>query len=439
MTKKTRSGWLAIITVMIVTIALSFFLPRMIILNLSRQITGYGYTLSSVYEIYKEKIDDEMNDYDVSLTIYNNQIYFAWTETNGSYYGIRLGTLIKDIAITTNITPKHQTGFNGFSKVIAYNDKIYIVWVTITDRGDFDVVSCYYKYGDANVSNIVSLGFPFATYKVIELYPDMMVYNDTLYGVWSVRGKTTGGWYVSDILIQENNGTGWGNITDNLLPFNVRWAGYIDTVVYDNNPYIIFSSVNDTGHQNIATMILHKNQGIWNPYTYFITTTPFRKYDEYPSKKSIDFYPSTVVYKNKLYIFSSTNSETLTEGSDYDIVMRIVDKTGIVKTKEITNSENRGYDSAPYATVYDNKLFVAWTTNDTTITNDTDFDIVYRYYDGTKWSEIYELTPANDTGDDRCAKMIVYNDNLYFFWESNSTYTHGEDYDIVYRILSRVV
>ena len=385
----------------------------------------YKYVLSQIYELTIDT-DEPKNDFDVAIAIYDNKLYASWTTIKDrDNYKITLKSISENSNEMINITPEWSIGFNGFSKLVSYNDKLYITWVSnsVMNRTDFDIVCRTYNITTEHLSAIESLGFPYG-YKVLELFHDVIVFNDMLYAVWSVRGMTTPGNYVSDIVIQSSNGTSWGELKTELLPFGLLRCEYVNTIVYDDKIYVLFSCMVATNKYEIGVLLFDNET---NPL-YLMKTE---------SENSIDSWPFATVYKDKLYVFSSTNDNTITNGSDYDIVMRCFNESGLLYTQEITGLDNNGDDFAPYALVYDDKLFVTWTSNDITITNDSDLDIVYKYYDGTNWSETKEITLPNDIGDDRCSKMIVYNDNLYFFWESNSIYTTDSDYDIIYRILTK--
>ncbi|MBU2496197.1 MAG: hypothetical protein KJ935_06860, partial [Candidatus Omnitrophica bacterium] len=104
------------------------------------------------------------NDYDVGLTIYDDQLYAVWTEANASRYNIAAkyynGEWSNAIWVTEN-----STGFNGFPQLAVYNSTLYVVWVSgdpsITGTDNWDVV--VKDYGKENITPLgfrTTLGFP---------------------------------------------------------------------------------------------------------------------------------------------------------------------------------------------------------------------------------------------------------------------------------------
>jgi len=371
---------------------------------------------------------NDRNDYDVGLTIYDDKLYAVWTEANISVYNIVAkcydGEWSNVIGVTGN-----STGFNGFPQLAVYNNNLYVVWVSgdpsITGSNNWDVV--VKDYGKENITPLdfpTTLGFP---YRVAELCPSLTVYNNSLYAVWSVTGPMGGG-KASNIVVQDFNCSEWGNIHE-LIPMPVAYAGFPCLTVYENNLYIFYSFSYEGKEADIRMSIY---DGEWREENKMLLVN-------YESDSGFDMFPRATVYHNKLYVAWMTNDTGISNGDDYDIVIRCFDGKNWGDITEVTYKSDEGYDGFPCLTVFDNKLFVAWTTNDTGISHGNDFDVVLRYYDGSKWSSIQEITFSDDIGDDRCPQMIVYKNKLHVFWESNSSTIDGDDYDIVYRILSKII
>lgn len=95
-----------------------------------------------------------------------------------------------------------------------------------------------------------------------------------------------------------------------------------------------------------------------------------------------------------------------------------------------------GADYWSQLAVFNSKLYCMWVTNDTTKTNGTDWDVVYRSTsDGVSWSGYQEVSEIDDGdwSDDDC-RMIVYNNELYAIWRTrNDEIAQGPDFDIVMR------
>jgi len=99
--------------------------------------------------------------------------------------------------------------------------------------------------------------------------------------------------------------------------------------------------------------------------------------------------------------------------------------------EEVTSPEIIGYQQSPMPVEFQGKLHLFWSGNTPENTNDHDFDIIHANYDGERWSDSEELTP-NDSGNDYNPFPIVYQDTLFLFWSSDdSTITDGSDNDLV--------
>jgi hypothetical protein len=366
------------------------------------------------------------NDYDVGLTVYDDKLYAVWVEVNASKYNIAAKYYDGKWSNTTGVTG-NSAGFNGFPQLAVYNSTLYVVWVSgdssITGSDNWDVV--VKDYGKENIASLAfptTIGFP---YRVAELCPGLIVYNNTLYAIWSVTGPMGGG-KASTIVVQSFNGSEWGGIEE-LIPVPAAYTGFPYLMVYENRMYAFFSFSYEGKEADIRMSIY---DGKWKDENRMLPVN-------YEFDRGFDMYPRAAVYHNKLYVAWMTNDSGITNSDDYDIVIRCFDGKNWGNITELTYKSDEGHDAFPCLTVFDDKLFVAWTTNDSGISNSSDFDVVLRYYDGSKWSSIQEITPSDDMGDDRCPQMVVYRNKLYVFWESNSSVTNGDDYDIVYRVLSK--
>ena len=87
-----------------------------------------------------------------------------------------------------------------------------------------------------------------------------------------------------------------------------------------------------------------------------------------------------------------------------------------------------------------NKIYVVWEDGNNTSGSDTDWDIFYRYFDGSSWSKtqvISEPVPGQDIsiGESLYPAIAVENSNIYVVWrDSNNTNGAGPwDWDIFYR------
>lgn len=78
-------------------------------------------------------------------------------------------------------------------------------------------------------------------------------------------------------------------------------------------------------------------------------------------------------------------------------------------------------------------LFEAWVSEDPTLKDGDDADIVYKFYDGVNWSKTMEITPANDYFQDDSPQLVVFQDRLYCLWSAAETEDFFSNDDILLR------
>ncbi len=149
-----------------------------------------------------------------------------------------------------------------------------------------------------------------------------------------------------------------------------------------------------------------------------------------------DSRPCMIEFNSKLYVIWGSWGDEFSTGTDWDIVVREFNGVSWSAIYEISAPTDTGNDAHPYAIEYDGKLYVVWATTDPVISNGADWDIVIRCFDGASWGSIVEVTLPGDsvTGLDYHPKLGVYNDDLYVAWDTtDDTISNGTDTDIVVR------
>ena len=157
----------------------------------------------------------------------------------------------------------------------------------------------------------------------------------------------------------------------------------------------------------------------------------------YPGGDEKDSHPFLIEYDSKLFSIWATWGNEFSTGSDWDIVVREFDGSSWSDIYEITYPADAGNDARPHATIYDDELYVVWATNDPTVSDGSDWDIVIRSYDGTAWGSIQEVTMPGDAGGaliDYDPHIAEYNGDLYaVWWSEDDITTNGTDADICIR------
>jgi hypothetical protein len=148
---------------------------------------------------------------------------------------------------------------------------------------------------------------------------------------------------------------------------------------------------------------------------------------------AIDDDPEVVVYNNQLYVLWRTSNPNLGTGDDIDIVLtKTADGLNWSKPKEVTPSDDTGFNNRPRAAIFNNQLAVIWRT----VANDDLGALFLKFYDATSdsWTEVIKVSPQNEGGDDYSPDLIEFQDQLMVAWvtQDNMT-TRGLDSDVVVR------
>lgn len=139
--------------------------------------------------------------------------------------------------------------------------------------------------------------------------------------------------------------------------------------------------------------------------------------DFVPYSRFAHVVPEMTVYQDSLYIIWQTNSTIFSNGTDYDIVMTSYNGNSWSDIIEVTSLNDLYNDSHPTLAVFENELHIAWSTSKP-ISSGSEIDILYRNYDGKRWSNISQLTDFNDGKENNYPKLTVFKDNLYLVWIS---------------------
>jgi hypothetical protein len=114
-------------------------------------------------------------------------------------------------------------------------------------------------------------------------------------------------------------------------------------------------------------------------------------------------------------------------------------RLGVLSEPIPTQNNNKFISSAPSIAVEDNNVYVVWMDNGTFNTGD-DFDILYRFFNGTNWSPIQIISEPSLSGDSVNTEdsmqpdIVVENGEVYVVWADYTNYlSSGTDLDIFYR------
>jgi hypothetical protein len=150
-----------------------------------------------------------------------------------------------------------------------------------------------------------------------------------------------------------------------------------------------------------------------------------------------DDSPKIIAYGGKIYVaWSAAQNES--QFSNSNIFIRAWNGTGWEAALRLTPNDLRRMNDWPQMEVYDGRLFVFWRTTDERLAETSpdggDMDMVYRTYDGSAWANTLELTPDWDTEIDWSLSLIKFDGKLFAFWDMDTDLTfRGFTVDIFYR------
>lgn len=306
-----------------------------------------------------------------------------------------------------------------------YNGMLYAAWVTLdsnTSAGDdSDVVlrrhngTGWGRIGEATPNDSGQ-----------DMTPSLAVYGDKLYLAWASNSEPETDGSDMDIIVKSYDGTQWSMPLELTSSLNSGMDSIPQTIVYGGELYVIWkteSADESTGFD--ADIVLRKFNGTGWSDTIEVSDFLDSGYDS---------EPVPAIYDGRLFIAWQSEDLSFTNGSDPDIVIRSYNGTDWSDVVEITSRENTGFDTAPSLAAHGGKLYCAWGTDDANETSGLDNDIVLKAFDGNVWVRERELTPKTDDGWDGYPELAVHSGRLYAFWQTNDMLTStGNDPDIVFR------
>lgn len=159
-----------------------------------------------------------------------------------------------------------------------------------------------------------------------------------------------------------------------------------------------------------------------------------------PWNDESDSLPSAVVFDGELYVFWSRGDGEFTVDSRSEIVFVTYDGEAWSTEQVVSSDMGEGLNGKPRCLAFGGLLVVFWISTDPNVcTHSTsasrDFDVVFTYYDGVVWSEIFELSDPDSTYTDWSVDAAVLDGDLYVVWD-RGYYSSGEHLhaDIILRV-----
>ena len=151
--------------------------------------------------------------------------------------------------------------------------------------------------------------------------------------------------------------------------------------------------------------------------------------------QAIDDDPAVIVYNGQLYVIWRSSNPSISNGEDIDIIMtHTSDGANWSKPLELTSSTDSMFNNRPRAAVYTDKLFIVWRA----VKPDDDGAIILRGFDNDtgELSKPVTVSPVGTGGDDYSPDLIAFNDKLMVAWVTqDNTTALGNDSDVMFRWL----
>ena len=270
----------------------------------------------------------------------------------------------------------------------------------------------------------------------VEANATMTVFKGMLYVAWQTMDPAVSGGTTQAIVYRTYDGHNWGKI---------KLLSYLGDTYEDQNPFlVVYKDKLYCLWQAAEAKNFYANDDLYMRYTGDgANWSGYQKIS--PTKRSgMNQWPAAAVFQDMLYIFWRTTDPTISEVStdtDLEIVYRTWDGTNLGPFNEITKGDNGATDWSFDMAVYNNRLYIIWETVTGGFLNlNSYYDIVYRSFDGTSWTDRKTIT-SNDNLMDTVPRALVWldpikkMDMLYVVWGRGSVDNEaGTGYlDIVFR------
>lgn len=280
--------------------------------------------------------------------------------------------------------------------IIADGSNVHIVWADIGD-GDWDI---YYRFFDGTSwqpEQEVSMGGPSES----QSDPEMAMDGDELHLVWrDSRGAGT------DIYYRNFDGTNW----QSEVQLNSNPGG--DSF---QRPEIAAASGN-----------VHV---VWDGGPGGDTDVFYRHFDgtNWQSQMELSTDAGTEMQRHAAVAADGSTVHAAwvdLEDGDFDVYYRFHDGVGWQSEFEISADNTNEDQNAPAIAVSGGKVHVVWEDP-----GDGDSDIYYRFFNGTAWQGEMELSTDSGADEQYSPYIVADGDRLHATWFDGK----GGDFDIIYR------
>jgi hypothetical protein len=266
-----------------------------------------------------------------------------------------------------------------------------------------------------------------------EYGPVFTVFKERMYVAWESMDPAITDGDDLDIVIRWFDGEKWGPYIELSPPADTFQDDAVNLVVYKDKLYAVWSASVDLDFFSDDDLVMRWSDDGDN-------WSPMKKVSPV-LRQGMNDWPALQVYKDKLYIIWKTTDSTISDGDDMDIVYRWWDGSSFGPIEELTAGDGGRLDWAYDTTVYNDRLWVVWEKDISSGLFGYEVNILIRSYDGVSWSNTKDLTGADDTVKDEIPRIYVWSnpvkkrDELYVIWgRGEGSWDGSGDIDIVIRV-----
>lgn len=128
------------------------------------------------------------------------------------------------------------------------------------------------------------------------------------------------------------------------------------------------------------------------------------------------FDQCAISHDGLLHLFWASISIDAAWGQDSDIIHATFDGD-VWSEPEVLTPDDNGNDYTPFPIVFDGDLYIFWQTDEFTLTGGNHSDIIYRVHDGNGWGPTIDVTKDLNDNDEYNPSALVFDGSLYLFFE----------------------
>ena len=332
-----------------------------------------------------------------SIAVDCSNVHVVWTDNGDGDYDIYYRSLARSWQTEVQTSTDSTTEWQFHPSIAVNGDKVHVVWADWED-GDPDIKYRYYDgsswQGEQELS--VDSGTEW------QVQPDIAVDGTKVHVVWADKGD---GDY--DIYYRYYDGSSWQNEVQISTDSATEWQCQPTIAVDSGKPHVAW---------------IDKGGGDWDIYYTYHNGVAWQTEQQISTDSGTEWQmePDIALDGTKVHIVWKD------DGGDWDIYYRYYDGSSWQTEVEISTDSGTEDQGRPSIAVNSGKVHVAWDDY-----GSGDWDVYYRYYDGSSWQTEQEVSSDSGTEDQWDPDIAVEGTKVYVAWVD----TGDGDADIYYSCL----